>query len=411
MAGIRTNLKHFRVNAGFSQQALARLAGISRQAYAALESGGATPSTEVALRLARALRTSVESLFSLEEEPPTVVHAELLGVPDLDPPEMIDGGELLPHPPPPLHFMERGPGGEALTVGAEARPHGPRRVRLMRVGHRWLARPLWGPVATSHSLVDAEGLVLAWSGEGNRVAIQPFDEQEGETPTLVLLGCDPAAALLQPALQRQGVRLVWTEESSREALTGLTRGEAHVAGCHLRDDTTGGYNVSWVRRLVPFPCTLVTFAAWHQGLIVAAGNPKQIYSVADLARPGVTIVNRQPGSGSRSLLDRLLQRAGIPASAIAGYHREVRGHLAVAEAVASGLVDAGIGVQVVATAMELGFVPLDQERYDLVIPNHFLNERGVQTLLDLLRQPGLRRRVETLGGYDVAPMGSPPSDP
>jgi putative molybdopterin biosynthesis protein len=107
------------------------------------------------------------------------------------------------------------------------------------------------------------------------------------------------------------------------------------------------------------------------------------------------------------LLDRRLQQAGIPASAVSGYQREVRGHLAVAEAVASGLVDAGVGVQAVATAMALGFVPLDQERYDLVIPDHFLDELGVQVLLDLLRRPALRRRVETLGGYDVAPMGSP----
>jgi putative molybdopterin biosynthesis protein len=169
--------------------------------------------------------------------------------------------------------------------------------------------------------------------------------------------------------------------------------------------------VAWVRQLVPFPCTLITFATWHQGLMVAPGNPKQIHSIADLARPEVSIVNRQPGSGSRSLLDRQLQQAGIPAAAVSGYYREVRGHLAIAEAVGAGLVDVGIGIQAVAAAMGLEFILLEQERYDLAIPIHFLNEPGVQMLLDLLRRPSLRRKVETLGGYDVVQMGAPAPAP
>ena len=385
MANLRTSLKRFRASMRLSQQALARLAGISRQAYSALESGAATPSTEVALRLARALRTNVESLFSLREAPPEVVHAELVG-------------------------QDR-PGDAGAESVAQHTPIPPaRRVRLTRVGHRLLARPLSGPGATLHSLVDAEGLMLAEAGAGHRVAVQPFDKDDLEIPTLALLGCDPAVALLAPALQRQGVRLAWSEEGSRQALAGLARGEAHVAGCHLLGDS-GDYNLSWVRRLVAFPCSLVTFAVWHQGLIVAAGNPKQIVKVEDLARPDVTMVNRQAGSGSRALLDRLLEQAGIPATAVSGYPREVGGHLAVAEAVAvaSGLVDVGIGVEAAAVALGLGFVPLEQERYDLVIPDHFLNEPKVQVLLDLLRRPDLRRRVETLGGYDVAPMGNPVS--
>ncbi|HIM50062.1 MAG TPA: XRE family transcriptional regulator, partial [Dehalococcoidia bacterium] len=114
-------------------------------------------------------------------------------------------------------------------------------------------------------------------------------------------------------------------------------------------------------------------------------------------------------SGSRSLLDRLLLRGGVPSAAVTGYNREAGGHLSVASTVASGQADAGVGVQAAATALGLGFVPLEEERYDLVIPNHFLNHSGVQVLLDLLRQPGLRRRVETLGGYDVSAMGIPVS--
>ena len=153
----------------------------------------------------------------------------------------------------------------------------------------------------------------------------------------------------------------------------------------------------------------MTFASWQQGLIVAYGNPKQIQSVASLANPGVRLVNRQAGSGSRALLDRALAGAGIPVATIAGYDREEWGHLAVAAAVASGSADVGIGVKAAAVAMGLDFIPLEEERYDLVIPDHFLDEGPIQVLLDLLRRAPLHRRVESLGGYDVSNMGIPAS--
>ena len=207
----------------------------------------------------------------------------------------------------------------------------------------------------------------------------------------------------------RGVALVAGEEGSRQALLSLARGEAYVAGCHLLDDATGTYNTSWVRQLVPFPCTLVTFASWQQGLIIAFGNPKQIQGVPDLANPGIRLVNRQAGSGSRALLDRALSGAGVPAEMVDGYGREESGHLAVAAAVASGSADVGIGVKAAAVAMGVDFLPLEEERYDLVIPDHFLDERPVQVLLDLLRSSPLRRRVESLGGYDVSRMGIPAS--
>ena len=121
------------------------------------------------------------------------------------------------------------------------------------------------------------------------------------------------------------------------------------------------------------------------------------------------MVNRQAGSGSRALLDRSLAAAGIPNDRIDGYGREEWGHLAVAAAVASGSADVGIGVKAAAVAMGLDFLPLEEERYDLVIPDHFLNDGPVQVLLDLLRRPLLRRRVESLGGYDVTNMGHPAS--
>ena len=378
MAALLNHLRRYRRDAGLSQQELAARGGVSRQAYAAVESGKSAPSTELALRLARALGARVDLLFSLAEDLPQAAKADLV--------EVNGAGEI------------------------EGSPR-PQRARLWRVGSRLLARPVRGPEAAPYSLADTEGVILPLPQDGNKVAVLPFDDDVLEVPSLAMLGCDPAAALLEAGLRGYGVRLVRMEGGSYRALTGLARGEVHVAGCHLKDEATGEYNYSWVGRLAPFPCTLITFAAWQQGFIVTSGNPKGIHGIEDLARPvgspPVFIVNREAGSGSRSLLDRLLGQQGIPETAVPGYGREAGGHLAVARAVASGVADAGIGVQAAALAMGLDFVPLEEERYDLVIPQHLLDDPGVQALLHLLRRPGLRRRVEALGGYDVSDMGMP----
>ena len=373
MAGLENKLKKLRLEVGLSQQALAAMAGISRQAYSALEAGTAGPSTEVALRLSRALARNVESVFFLPPEAGNTVEAELAG----------DDG---------LDFLS----------GIS-----PQRARLYQVGRRTFARPLTGHGNVRHSVVPADAVIMGGTDAGGALAVAPFDAEELNTPTLAMLGCDPAAGLLEPELRRRGVRLAAAEESSRQALLGLARGEAHVAGCHLFDEATGTFNRSWVGRLVPFPCTLVTFASWQQGLMLAPGNPKSISGIESLARPEVSLANRQAGSGSRALLDRELDILGVPATAVTGYQREEWGHLAVAAAIAYGGADVGVGVKAAALALGLDFIPLEDERYDLVIPDHMLNETPVQALLDILRRDPVRRRVDSLGGYDTSQMGLP----
>ena len=336
-----------------------------------MESGRANPSTEVALRLARALGSKVDSLFHLADEGRELVQAKL-----------AEGSELRPGYP-----------------GAVRVP----RTRLVDVGHRLVAWPVAGPAATRYSLVEAEGVIV--SASDDQASVRVFDDVELDTPSLGILGCDPAVALLEPGLLRYGVRLAWAEVGSYQALASLARGEAHVAGCHLQDENSGAYNLGWVRRIVPFPATLITFAAWHQGFITTPTKSSEFRTVEDLVNDDVIIVNREAGSGSRSLLDRMLQQKGIAVSEISGYQYEVGGHLAVAGAVAAGVADVGIGIEAAAEASGLAFVPLEEERYDLVIPNHLMDEAGVQVLLNLLRRPEFRRRVESLGGYDVSQMG------
>lgn len=367
MGAMENSLKGARVSAGLSQAALAGKAGISRQAYLAIESGRSGPSTEVALRLARALGRSVEGLFHLPREEEGMVRANLAPTSQ----------------PPPL----------------------PSRVHLFKVGGRLFARPLSGRHSTSCTLAPADGVAFG-EGDGKGVSVRllaPPDEAE----TLALAGGDPAIPFLSRDLALRRFRMVHLGEDSNSALAYLSAGMAHVAGCHLFDEETGQYNVSWVRRLAPFPCSVVTFAIREQGLIVAAGNPKGLTGVGDLARADVSFVNREEGSGSRALLDRLAARAGLGGEMIRGYERAVEGHLAVADAVAIGLADAGIGVRSAAEARGLGFVWVGQERYDFVIPNHFIDLPAVQALMETLKQPYPRRQVEALGGYDVSAMGEP----
>ena len=365
MARLSSDLRSARRAAGLSQEKLASSARVSRQAYASIEAGRSVPSTEVSLRLARALGTSVESLFSLPEDRGETVEAE------------------------PMAGMEE----TAL----------PARVQLVRIGERLLARPLVGPQATHYSMAVADGIVRG-PGQGRRVSVElmaPLDEAE----QLVFTGGEPSIGLLGRELRSRGFELIWVGAGSDMALRHLVNGAAHIAGCHLLDEATGAYNLPWVERVIPFKCTVVTFAVRQQGLMVAAGNPKDISDLSHLSRPDVSVVNREEGSGSRALLDRLVARAGLSTVAINGYDRALPGHLAIADAVASGLADAGIGVKAVAEARGLGFVPLGEERYDLVIPDHFLHLPMVEAFIEILRRPNPRRQIEALGGYDVASMG------
>jgi putative molybdopterin biosynthesis protein len=173
------------------------------------------------------------------------------------------------------------------------------------------------------------------------------------------------------------------------------------------DEESGEYNVSFIRRYIPYrKVALVHLAARTQGLMVKRGNPLDISSLKDLARPDIRFVNRQRGSGTRVLLDYELRQAGIDADKVRGYTREEYTHLAVAAAVSGDKADAGLGILPAARAMDLDFIPLFSEEYDLVIPSEFYESDLLGPMMDLIRSPEFRIEVEALGGYDTAKMGS-----
>ena len=192
------------------------------------------------------------------------------------------------------------------------------------------------------------------------------------------------------------------------ALQAMQRGEVHVAGLHLFDPITGESNLPFLRRsLKGSGYEVVTFATWEEGFLVRAGNPKSIHTVADLAEPSVTLVNREEGSGARLLLDQRLRAAGIAPTQVQGYDRILPTHLDVARAVAGHQADVSIGVRSAARYFGLDFVPLQAARYDLVVPKPYLKSHPTLAhLFETLASRAFRSEIDALGGYDTGEMGT-----
>ncbi|MCL5958700.1 MAG: PhnD/SsuA/transferrin family substrate-binding protein, partial [Chloroflexi bacterium] len=202
------------------------------------------------------------------------------------------------------------------------------------------------------------------------------------------------------------LKMVSTHVGSIGGLMALGQGEAHLAGCHLLDEESGQYNLPYVLRLLPGQHVILINLVYRvQGLMVPRGNPKQIRSVADLARQDVVFVNRQWGSGTRVLLQHLMREAKIAPEQVRGYERELKTHLAVASAVAAGSADVGLGILAAARALELDFIPVVREQYDLVIPRQHYESPLMRPVLDVIGDRSFRGVVAEMGGYDVSTMG------
>lgn len=206
------------------------------------------------------------------------------------------------------------------------------------------------------------------------------------------------------------LRFAVTNVGSLLGLVALMQHEAHLAGSHLLDEETGDFNIGPVRRLLGaqgLHVVILGFVARIQGILVARGNPKQIGGLTDLQRDDVTFVNRQGGAGTRILLDYQLHKLGIEPAQVRGYAREETTHLAVATAVAQGAADCGMGIQAAAQALNVDFIPIVEERFDLVIPVEHFESALLAPLLALLRRrdTAFRNRVTALGGYNTQPMG------
>ena len=377
------NLRLARQARGFSQQQLASMAGVSRQAVSAVESGHSDPSLRVALALAQALGMAVEELFGPGE-----------------------------------------PAAPVLATSIAPLRGGAGRVALAPVGDRFVALPLRGDTGAGLGFLPAGGLVhpaaVAWpaaaagpaghAGQADPadpglelITVRPIGPPR---PTLVVAGCDPALPLLATPLSLLDppVAFAWWPCGSGAALQLASQGLVHAAGIHAKGGGgEGGEGTDGQR--VPEGAAQVGFTAWREGLVLRRESRPSVTGLGSIAKLRLRIVNREPGAEARRLLDAERQRLGLAPEDLTGYDTQAAGHLQVASAVAAGLADAGVASEPAATAYGLAFIPLAEERFSLVIPAEHTASREVQALFKVLSSPWLLAQLASLPGYDAATCG------
>jgi molybdate-binding protein/DNA-binding XRE family transcriptional regulator len=357
MAGIENNLGKLRQQRGFSAIQLAAQVDVSRQTIYAMEAGTYVPNTVLALKLAQALGATVEQLFRLSDtDEPAPLRSE------------------------PAHFL----------LGAEV-PELGQPVQLCRIDDRLMANAP-SPIPWYFPVADA--VVSGYRSPQGRAQVQIFQSDGNFTNRILVAGCDPGISVLARHVQPAGIELVLAHRNSSQALELLKQGSIHMAGTHLKHNDFPKSSLA-----------VISFAVWEEGIVTAAGNPKNIRAVEDLSRGDINIVNREIGSGCRALLDLQLDELGIQPAQVNGYQRTAAGHLAAAWEVRSGSADCCIATRAVARAFGLGFIPLVSERYDLIVRKKHLELPPMQNLLDTLSRSRFRRELEGLGGYDARTAG------
>ncbi len=288
------------------------------------------------------------------------------------------------------------------------------RVHIGKVGEGYVAVPLQRAAGSITTLTRAEGIIrIPANSEGvsqmETVEAELLVPREDILNTVVIIGShDMTIDILADEIRKKGrnLRVSSGNVGSLGGLMALKKGICHMSGSHLLDIRTGEYNLSYIGQyLKGRKVSVFNLVLRSQGLIVAKGNPKNIQNIEDLTRKEVLFVNRQAGSGTRVLLDYKLAQLGIDGSTVPGYDHEEFTHMAVAVDVLSGAADCGMGIFAAAKALELDFIPLEWEQYDLIIPNEMLDEVGVVTALETIRTEAFRKRVLALGGYDPSKSG------
>lgn len=348
---------------GLTQKELAKTIAVSRQSLNAIETGRSVPSVAIALKLASALCSDVESLFARGES------------------------EAL----------------EALISGPPQRVGS--RVSLARVRERWIAHPLTG-TGLAQGLQAADGFVRKSPRRGlaQIELARPLADLQG---SLFIGGCAPGLGLLCDRLNdaRGSGRFRWLLQANNVALRELSRGHTHLAGVHLPKQAKVSATQALARYLPTESATLFALAEWEAGLVVARGNPKRIHGAESLAQPKLRFAMREQGSGARSELERVLKTVNLTPEVLKARAVPAHSHMEVASAVHLGAADVGFAIRAVAQALELDFVPLLEERFDLIVPHDLAADARVLRMLDTITSAWFRRELLELG-YGSAASGA-----
>jgi len=288
------------------------------------------------------------------------------------------------------------------------------RVKIGKVGNTLVATPLPRGAGCITSITEADGILripnhVEGIGDQEWVEAELLRPMDALENTIVAVGShDNTLDVLADAIKKRhsAFSLSSSHVGSMGGLAAIKRGACHLAGSHLLDPTDGSYNLSYIRRLLPdIPVRVVHLVFRDQGFVLPKGNPKNIHGIRDLMRKDIRFINRQSGSGTRVLFDYRLREEGIDPEQINGYGIEEYTHMAVAAAVQSGASDTGLGIFSAAKALDLDFIPMVTEQYDLVVPKeHFASEK-IRILLDIIASAEFKNRVEKLGGYSTKRTG------
>lgn len=288
------------------------------------------------------------------------------------------------------------------------------RVKIGSVDGRLIASQLPRGSGSITTLTEADGIIqiprdVEGISDTETVSARLLKPLSAIRNTLVITGShDNTLDLLADQMRRRhdGINISSSHVGSMGGLMAVRNNACHLSGAHLLDPEDGSYNVSYIRKYLPnVPVRLVNLVMRQQGFIVPKGNPGNIGSVTDLKDKQLRFINRQAGSGTRILFDYKLQDAGLTPADIIGYDIDEYTHMSVAVAVLSGRADAGLGIMAAARALDLDFVPIVTESYDLVIPERFFNTPNVRILLETIASDEFKERILALGGYGVERTG------
>lgn len=288
------------------------------------------------------------------------------------------------------------------------------RVKLGQVGDTLVATPLPRGAGAITSITEADGIIrIPAEVEGLEAdapaAVTPLRPLSHIYQNIVCVGShDNSLDVIADMIRQRSGRasLSSSHVGSMGGLMAIKKGLCHMAGTHLLDTSDGSYNISYIKQYLPEKRVhLIHLVNRDQGLIVKPGNPRGIKGIEDLARPDVQFINRQGGSGTRILLDYRLEQLNMRGPDIAGYANEEYTHMAVAVAVLSDAADVGLGIHAAAKALDLEFIPVVTESYDLVIPDEFMETPYVRMILEIIASDAFQSRVAALGGYHLENTG------